>query len=85
MGDSKLSAGQKLSAVSLHECTQNVNGHGGIVVVVVMGVEVVMVVPLTFCVHSCSDTADNFWPADNFGLSIYIIYINILPTKRYGL
>ena len=30
---------------------------------------------LTFCLHSCSDTADNFWLADNFGSSICIVYM----------
>ena len=33
--------------------------------------------PLTFCVHSCSDTADNFCPADNFGSSLCIVYVKV--------
>ena len=31
--------------------------------------------PLTFYEHSCSDTADNFWFADNFGSANHLIYM----------
>ena len=43
--------------------------------------------PLTFCAHSCSETADNFWPADNFGSSILMIYMEFVNnvTLRAGI
>ena len=39
--------------------------------------------PLTFCVHSCSETADNFWPADHFGSSIIMIYMKFVNNVTF--